>query len=110
LFKDTYKLIIKKKEFIEMLEIEVELPHETKKIEWNKVHPTFHELKIRLQECGIATDKNYCVEVERACEYITLDDDDLLDGPLIRVRAYQILCKTSWKRPRPDQPPKKGCF
>ncbi|KAG0578254.1 hypothetical protein KC19_4G009500 [Ceratodon purpureus] len=90
-----------------MLAIEVELPHETKTIEWKKAHPTFHELKIRLQQCGIATNKNCCIEVEKAQEFLTPDDDDLLDGPLIRVRAYQIICNTPWKRPRLDEPPKK---
>lgn len=94
--------------FVVMLEIEVELPQETKTIEWNKAHPTFHELKERLHQYGIATRKNYCVEVDRAGEFVTLDDDDLVDGPLIRVRASQILCKTSWKRPKPNQPPMKG--
>lgn len=93
-----------------MLDIEVELPHETKIIEWNKLHPTFNELKNRLQECGIAMDKNCCVEVEKAGKFLILDDDDLIDGPLIRVRTSHILCKTSWKRPKPNQPPKKGAY
>lgn len=91
-----------------MLEIEVELPHETKTIEWNKAHPTFHELKERLRQCGITAGKNCCVEVDRAGEFLTLDDNDLVDGPLIRVRASRILCKTPWKRLKLNQPPTKG--
>jgi len=91
-----------------MLEIEVVLPQETKTIEWNKAHPTFRELKERLRQCGLAAGKSFCVEVDRAGEFLTLDDSDLLDGPLIRVRASQIQCNTPWKRPKPDQPPLKG--
>ena len=63
----------------------MELSHETKKIEWNKVHPTFQELKIRLCQCGIATTTNCYVQIERTNEFLTLNDDNLLDGPLIRV-------------------------
>lgn len=93
-----------------MLEIHVELPADTKKIiEWNKAHPTFKELKERLRQCGIASgNKRWCVEVERQGEFLSPDDDDLVDGPTIRVRASRIICQTSWERPKPDRPPTKG--
>ena len=72
-----------------MLELEVQLPGETKKIEWDKASPTFCEIKERLSNCGIA--KNWCVEILRGDEYVSPDDDtQLKDCKKLRVRASPI--------------------
>jgi len=76
-----------------MLELEVQLPRERKIIEWDKTSPTFCEVKERLGNCGIA--KNWCVEILRGGEYVSLDDDtQLQDCKKLTVRVAPISEKT----------------
>lgn len=56
-----------------MTELAVELPHGQAKIEWNKLNPTFREVKEKLQNSGIS--KDWCIEVLRNEEFITPDDN-----------------------------------
>lgn len=78
-----------------MLVIEVQLPHqeEMKKIEWHKDAPTFHELKERVQNCGIPGD--WCVEVMRGDNFFSPDDNTEINGARITVRASPIAGRLS---------------
>jgi hypothetical protein len=72
-----------------MLELEVHLPQETKKIEWDMESPTVSELKERLKICGIG--KDWYVEILRGNEYILPDDNvQLKDIQKLTIRVTPI--------------------
>jgi hypothetical protein len=73
-----------------MLELEVHLPQETKKIEWDKESPTVSEVKERLKNCGIG--KDWCVEILCGNEYILPDDNvQLKDIQKLTIRVTPII-------------------
>jgi hypothetical protein len=73
-----------------MLELEVHLPQETKKIEWDVESPTVSEVKERLKNCGIG--KDWCVEILCGNEYILPDDNvQLKDIQKLTIRVTPII-------------------
>jgi hypothetical protein len=56
-----------------MTELAIELPQGQAKIEWNKLNPTFKEVKDKLQSCGIS--KNSYVQMLQNDEFITPNDN-----------------------------------
>ncbi len=88
-----------------MLEIELQLPLDTKRVEWNKENPTFGEVKERLWSCGVA--RNWCVEVLRGNEFFSPDENHIFSAKQLTVRALPI--SGILKRPRVSHPKAKGC-
>jgi len=91
--------------FFTMLEIELQLPLDTKRVEWNKENPTFGEVKERLWSCGVA--RNWCVEVLRGNEFFSPDENHIISAKQLTVRALPI--SGTLKRPRVSHPKAKGC-
>ncbi|CAM6073593.1 unnamed protein product [Sphagnum tenellum] len=75
-----------------MVMLEVELPEEKKTIEWDMMHPTFKQIKEKLELNGVP--KTWFVEICRRKGYVSPDDNARLRNvKKLIIRASPILAK-----------------